>query len=192
MYTVFEWWRERKHGNHMQLTTATYFAIRHTMTNSSSNNNNSSVATHRPATEIHGRCTQTNTRTSYSNLQLSSIDLTIRSKNTLVVRAHTRCLNENIWKKKKKKRYEQNKESTPGFELAIWFLKYCNLPLSTRFYAWCLSDWYISVRTNTHVGNFDEKTKTARAGSPPVESGERSKVRHVEQTPHRMACLISS
>ena len=46
------------------------------------------------------------------------------------------------------------------------------------------------------LGNFDQKKKKnpsprTRPRPPPAESGETSKVRHVEQTPHRMVDFIS-
>ena len=61
-------------------------------------------------------------------------------------------------------------------------------------------DWYLPTSTN---GRFDicrknvnrtrcRGTTRARPRPPPAESGVTSKVRHVEQTPHRMVGFVSS
>ena len=68
-------------------------------------------------------------------------------------------------RKKKKKNVTKTKEkaSTPGFEPSTSFSKGLQsiLHLNHPFPYENISDWYLSIRTNTHVGNFDENTKTA-------------------------------
>ena len=101
--------RERKHWNQMQWTSATSFAIRHTMTNSSSKQQqlNSNIGTYyrTAATEVHGRHIQIHTRTSCSSVWYNNF---LSGQGTLLLN-RTRCLQN-----KKRNNSKNNTQSSSG------------------------------------------------------------------------------
>ena len=158
--------------------------------------NNSSTATHRAVTaEIHGRCIQIHTRTSYSIVQLSSIVTIYQVQVLLVWNTHT-VPNKSVWKKKRtyvqRKRRKGRRDFAPRLSV-FW---------GCAFYFWItrsltrnISDWYLPIRTNRHVGNFDEKTRTqhpsqgddaSTGGVAPGRFGrdEHGKARRANTTPN--------
>ena len=112
------------------------------------------------------------------------------------MKAHTRYLTKRVKKNGiKKKEGKHSVHWTLDFVISGGAIYFCTI----NFLTWDISDIFSSIRTNTHVRKFDEKTNSdprrettrARSRSPPAESGETSMVRHVDQTPHRMVDLIS-
>ena len=162
-------------------------AIRHTMTNSSRKqqhcccSNNSSIATRRAAALcMHLKLTYRLLRRHLSHHRTYFYPGTKKKE---VKEAHT---------KKMKSRHPRFEPRTPRSTGTAT----CD---PTLFLVYIDGYWYVYIRTNWRLGYFEKKHSTrrrettrARPRPPPAESGERSKVKHVERTPHRMVDLISS
>ena len=107
----------------------------------SSSCSNISIATHRAAAaEIHGRYIQLHTRTSYSNVQLSSI----------VIIYQVQVLSSQTWCFKKSRKNDANQEACRDLNPRLRFLRECSLLFNHQFPC-KMSDWY-SFRSLAYKG----------------------------------------
>ena len=105
-------------------------------------------------------------------------------------------------KKAKMEPTEHNKSRHPGFETQACARRDRDLPAGPLYFLHTQIGMHLYVRIDNWERNsyFDKNEKSTRRREttrvrprpPPAESGDASKVRHEEQTSHRMMDLISS
>ena len=139
--------------------------------------------------------TQSNSSSNGSSSSSSSSSTLYAYKTDFSIAQTTRQSSSYIflhWNKKKVKTAHKKKRH-PRFEpRTTWPQIQRSTCYPTLFLVYIARDWYVSIRTNRGSGYFGKRNEnstrrreTTRAWlrPPPAESGETSKVRHVEQTP---------
>ena len=160
---------------------------------------NSSIATHRAAAAaaMHGSYIQIHTRTLYSSLQYT---YNLSGPGTLW-RNHTRCLKKRDEKKTVLVHQKKNKTSTPEIEPPTSYSQgeHATFQHPLSYMITCHNYMYPYVRpynsdilTKKRKEHPPQGDGTSTAEGAPGRVGEMSKVRQIEQTPHRMVDLISS
>ena len=177
---------------------ATNFAIRQTMTNSSSSfSNTSSITTHKSSSSS----SSSGSNTLYVWIDARYIHVVMYNMSGprgTRLWFHTRCQTREVTITGHTK-----KESTPRIEPSTWdaqWVKY--ICLTTPLLTWLLSEWNVSISVYVRIETWGQnrkkqnstrsrETTRARPRPPPAESGEASKAWHNKHTAHRLVDLIS-